>query len=357
MKRLAIVFVILSFFSSRCAAAEKGSSAPRSTPVAPDVPAVREPALGVKDPGGEENHASEVKAPCSASQAAEEHPAPEAKDPGAPDPAAEEKPPSDSKDPAGAKPAVDEKPSPEALRFEAAVKRMEELQGYHLLTRIDIDPGDEPVNIRLNGVYRKPGMMHLKIEGLGGRAPTEAYFNEDRGAVRDAFKKVWMTPEQAGLPLTARRMWKPDELLEYARKYASSCVPKGDETVRETACSVLAIDLTNDVVPELMKKFDIGDDVGLKTETITMTTRVWMGKEDGFIHRFEFRLKGMASGFPDEGEGGEEGEEEEEEGEEELEDVPVSVFFVSDFTGFGKDLETDIPPEAKELLGLDGEGD
>ncbi len=234
----------------------------------------------------------------------------------------------------------------EAQRFADAVKKMEGLTGYHIVTRIDVDPGEEPVNIKMAGFYRKPDFMYLRIEGLGGKAPTEAYFSGEKSAVRDAFKKVWSTAEQAGLQLTARRMWKPDEILERALKHGKAAKTLEPETVRDVQCVVLEIAVEVEAVPELMERFDIPDDIGLDMETVKMTTRTWIGKEDGLIHRFEFKLNGMASGFPED----EDEEEDAEEEEEDIEDVPVSVYFVSDFMKFGMDLNTEIPEEAKALL-------
>ena len=242
-----------------------------------------------------------------------------------------------------------EQVSEESKLFESAVKKMEELAGYHLVTRIDVNPGEEPVNIKMSGLYRRPDFMYMKIEGLGGKAPTEAFFKGDKSAVRVAFRKVWSTAEQAGLQLTTRRMWKPDEILERARKYAKGARAAEPETIRDVPCAVLEIAIAVEAVPELMEKFDVSEDVGLDMETVKMSTRTWIGKEDGLIHRFEFRLDGMASGFPEE----EGAEEESEEDEEDTEEVPVSVHFVSDFSKFGKELDVAVPEEAKSLLGVE----
>jgi hypothetical protein len=234
----------------------------------------------------------------------------------------------------------------EVQLFSDAVNKMEGLSGYHIVTRIDVDPGEEPVNIKMAGFYRKPDFMYLRIEGLGGKAPTEAYFSGEKSAVRDAFKKIWSTAEQAGLQLTARRMWKPDEILERALKHGKAAKTLDAETIRGTQCIVLEIAIAVEAVPELMGKFDIPNDIGLDMESVKMTTRTWIGKDDGMIHRFEFKLNGMASGFPED----ENAEEESDEEEEEIENVPVSVYFVSDFTKFGMDLNVEIPEEAKALL-------
>lgn len=237
----------------------------------------------------------------------------------------------------------------ESPLFAEAVKKMEGLSGYHLVTRIDVNPGEEPINIKMAGFYRKPDFMYLRIEGLGGKAPTEAYFKGEKSAVRDAFKKTWTTAEQAGLQLTARRMWKPDEILDRALEYSKATKTLEPETVRDIPCVVLEIVIGVEAVPELMEKFDIPDDIGLDMETIKMATRTWIGKDDGLIHRFEFKLDGMATGFPED-EDAEENLEEGETEEEEIEEVPVSVYFVSDFMKFGQNLDTEIPDEAKKLL-------
>ncbi len=233
-----------------------------------------------------------------------------------------------------------------------------------------------PVKLQVGGFFQTPDFFYLKAEGLGGTTPVEGYYKGEKGAVKDDFKRKWVPAEQATMPLARHRMRRPDELLDKLLPYAETATLGEPDKRGETTCQVVNFALPPDALSPLLRALDVSiGSVQCDPARTKTTSKCWVAKDAGLplelvisletsIITPEGEVPDESGDEPNDKSGGETGTPPEKPADEPATDEPggeeeppvaidLTITISTRFFDFGKKIEVELPPEVKELLGID----
>lgn len=249
--------------------------------------------------------------------------------------------------------------------FAKAVKNMNESEGYHLDTKIDVDMGGSSMpGGTVEGLVRNPEFQYFKVD-IAGNA-LDIFKEGDRIAYLNPQTGKWEGQTGNQTLDFFVKIFNLGSLLGQLRESADDAEFGKSDSVGKRSCRVVEFGVPKKALEKLMEGTGKGTNLGVSPENAKMRVKTWIDKKEGLPRRIQItidvEMKGLpgAPGKDEEWEDWEEDEEEGEEGkkkpkekdedEEEIPPMQIAITVTAGIKNYGTDLEVKVPKDAQKVL-------
>lgn len=244
---------------------------------------------------------------------------------------------------------------------------MNESEGYHLDTKIEVDMGGSSMpGGTVEGIVRNPEFQHFKVD-IAGNA-LDIFKEGDRIAYLNPQTGKWEGQTGNQTLDFFVKIFNLGALLGQLRESADDAEFGKSDSVGKRSCRVVEFGVPKKALEKLMEGSGNGANLGVSPENAKMRVKTWVDKKEGLPRRIQIIIDVEMKGLPgapgkdeewedweeDEEEEGEEGKKkpkkEKDEDEEEIPAMQIAITVTAGIKKYGEELEVAVPKDARKVL-------